>query len=60
MVMTGPLLDDIEQMLCTQKMSDSYHTAVAQCIYICSVNTACPCVAENCLADLCKALASNC
>ena len=42
MVMTGPLIDDAEQMLCTQKMSDSCRTARAHCTYFCSVNTLCP------------------
>ncbi len=35
MVMMGPLIDVVEQMLSTQKMSDSCRTAVAQCIYTC-------------------------
>ena len=58
--MTGPLVDDVEQILCTQKMSDSCHTAVAQCIYTCSVDTVCLCVVEQCLISFCKVPASNC
>ncbi len=59
--MTGPRIDDIEQMLCTQKMSDSGHTAVAQCIYICNVNTGCPCcpcrtLSSEVLQSACKQL----
>lgn len=43
MGMPGPVIDDVEQMLRTQKMSACCHTAAAQCIYICCVYTVRPC-----------------